>query len=172
MCDETNQVSRAQVTKHGLYYHGSLFCLLHLCINISRGIQKLTESECWKCEASMTSPGFNCKNHRIWSLCVCSPAFVHQNQVRHPETGQRKSSTYNETHQVSLYNTDHRILFLFTCLISCIGASISAEASRTKHGLYYHGSLFSLLHLCINISRGIQKLTESECWTCKASMID
>ena len=46
MYGEKHQVSMAQVRKYGLYYHGSLFPLLHLCINISRGIQKLTESEC------------------------------------------------------------------------------------------------------------------------------
>ena len=44
----------AQVTKYDLYYHGSLFSLLRLCVNIRRGIHKLAESECWACEASMT----------------------------------------------------------------------------------------------------------------------
>ena len=49
MYDETHQI---QITECDLYtVFGSLFALLqflvlHLCVNISRGIHKLTESEC------------------------------------------------------------------------------------------------------------------------------
>ena len=45
MYNETHQVLMAQTAEYSLYYHGSLFALLHLCVNISRGGYKLSESE-------------------------------------------------------------------------------------------------------------------------------